>query len=180
MCPERTSGLYLGDSLADASLTPYVVSLTLCASLSGLLFGYDTGVISGTLVAIRSDLGHALSISEKSAITAATTFGALIGAFCTPIADRGRKKALSLANILFIAGALMQAVAGSVGMMVAGRVIVGLGVGLASATAPMYIAELAPSVLRGRLVTVNVLACTGGQVVAYGSFCGAAGSDPDS
>lgn len=155
-------------------MTPYVVSLTLSASLSGLLFGYDTGVISGTLVAIRSDLGHALSISEKSAITAATTLGALVGALCAPIADRGRKKALAIANVLFIAGALMQAVAGTVGLMVAGRVVVGLGVGLASATAPLYIGELAPRALRGRLVTVNVLTCTGGQVVAYGAFrsCG--------
>ncbi|EJT45067.1 hypothetical protein A1Q1_06559 [Trichosporon asahii var. asahii CBS 2479] len=126
------------------------------------------GENDGTLVAIRSDLGHALSISEKSVITAATTLGALIGALCAPIADRGRKKALAIANVLFIAGALMQAVAGTVGLMVAGRVVVGLGVGLASATAPLYIGELAPRALRGRLVTVNVLTCTGGQVVAYG------------
>lgn len=168
--PVRTSKLLWPPSTADTSLTPYVISLTLSASLSGLLFGYDTGVISGTLVAIRSDLGHTLSISEKSVITAATTLGALIGALCAPIADRGRKKALAIANVLFIAGALMQAVAGTVGLMVAGRVVVGLGVGLASATAPLYIGELAPRALRGRLVTVNVLTCTGGQVVAYGTF----------
>lgn len=166
--------LVVASEITDTSLTPYVISLTLSASLSGLLFGYDTGVISGTLVAIRSDLGHALSISEKSAITAATTLGALIGALCAPIADRGRKKALGIANVLFITGALMQAVASTVGLMVAGRVVVGLGVGLASATAPLYIGELAPRALRGRLVTVNVLTCTGGQVVAYGVFTRAA------
>jgi SP family myo-inositol transporter-like MFS transporter 13 len=77
---------------------------------------------------------------------------------------------LGIANVLFIVGALIQASAHTVPTMVFGRFVVGAGVGVASCVAPLYIGELAPTRQRGRLVTINAVACTLGQVVAYGGF----------
>lgn len=123
-------------------------------------------------VSIGSDLGVELSTLQKEAITSATTLGALIGGGAAGLTSdyTGRKAVLLIANVVFIAGAMMQAAAHAVVPMVAGRFVIGLGVGLASCIAPLYIGELAPTRLRGRLVTVNAVACTLGQVIAYGSF----------
>lgn len=144
--------------------------LTFSAGISGLLFGYDTGVISSTLVSIGSDLsGRDLSTTDKSLITAVTSLFALFSAPTTGyFADKhGRRFVILLASLLFILGALVQAVAGHVWLMVAGRAAVGAAVGLSSCATPLYIAELAPAELRGRLVTIQSLFITGGQVVAY-------------
>ncbi|GMK54291.1 hypothetical protein CspeluHIS016_0108770 [Cutaneotrichosporon spelunceum] len=153
----------------EGTVTPFVRGLVGAAAISGLLFGYDTGVISGTLVVIGTDLGAALTTHQKEAITSATTLGALFGSLgAGALSDaRGRKGVLFLANVVFIVGALLQAAAHAVSTMVVGRFVVGLGVGLASCIAPLYIGELAPTRMRGRLVTVNAVVCTFGQVVAY-------------
>ena len=151
-----------------ASWTIY--ALTLSAGLSGLLFGYDTGVISSTLVSIRSDLSaRPLTTTDKSLITAVTSLFALLFAPATGyLADKyGRKSVIALASVLFTLGSVVQAAAGTVWMMVLGRAAVGAAVGLASCASPMYITELAPADLRGRLVTIQSLFITGGQVVAY-------------
>ncbi|BEJ11126.1 hypothetical protein CspHIS471_0105480 [Cutaneotrichosporon sp. HIS471] len=155
--------------LGEDTVTPFVWALVCAAAISGLLFGYDTGVISGTLVVIGTDLGAELTTHQKEAITSATTLGALFGGLgAGALSDaRGRKGVLFLANIVFIVGALLQAAAHAVSTMVVGRFIVGLGVGLASCIAPLYIGELSPTRMRGRLVTVNAVVCTFGQVVAY-------------
>jgi SP family myo-inositol transporter-like MFS transporter 13 len=123
-------------------------------------------------VSIGPDLGAALTTRDKAAITSATTLGALLGGLAAgALSDyTGRKSVLSLANVVFIAGALVQAAARSVGPMIVGRLVVGLGVGLASCVAPLYIGELAPTRQRGRLVTINAVACTLGQVAAYGMW----------
>lgn len=80
----------------------------------------------------------------------------------------GRKWLLGGADAFFVLGSVLQAVAHNMGTMVAGRWIIGLGVGMASCVCPLLISELAPTHLRGRLVTINVLGITFGQVVAYG------------
>ena len=102
-------------------------------------------------------------------ITSCTSLGALIASPVTGIlADRyGRKVIILVADVLFIAGALGQAVIASVPGMVAGRTIVGFAVGGASLVVPLYISELSPSAFRGRLVTLSILFITLGQVVAY-------------
>ncbi|OBT88916.1 hypothetical protein VE02_01892 [Pseudogymnoascus sp. 03VT05] len=156
----------------DPSSTPtlFVWLLTLSAGISGLLFGYDTGVISATLVSIGTSLSsRALTTIDKSLIAASTSlFALLVSPISGLLADSlGRKRVILIADLLFILGALVQAVATSVWVMVAGRSIVGLAVGAASFVTPLYIAELAPSMFRGRLVTLNVLFITLGQVVAY-------------
>jgi SP family myo-inositol transporter-like MFS transporter 13 len=147
----------------------FVWLLTFSAGISGLLFGYDTGVISATLVSINSSLGHPLTTLDKSLITSATAlFALLVSPVSGILADAlGRKKVVLLADSAFILGAIVQAATSSVPGMIAGRSIVGLAVGAGSFVAPLYIAELAPAPFRGRLVTLNVLFITIGQVVAY-------------
>lgn len=129
----------------------------------------DTGVISATLVSIKDSLGHPLTTGDESFITAATAlFALLISPISGVIADSlGRKRVVLLADAAFILGAILQAVSASVPTMIAGRSIVGLAVGAGSFVTPLYIAELAPSPFRGRLVTLNVLFVTLGQVIAY-------------
>lgn len=149
---------------------PVLRSLTLSAGISGLLFGFDTGVISSTLVSIGSDLSNRpLTTPDKSIVTAITSLLALISAPTTGFfADRyGRKSVILVPALLFVLGALIQAIATYVWTMVVGRALVGAAVGIASGAVPLYITELAPAELRGRLVTVQSLFITGGQVVAY-------------
>ncbi|ODV60608.1 sugar porter family MFS transporter [Ascoidea rubescens DSM 1968] len=155
--------------------SPLVITLTFVASISGFMFGYDTGYISSALVAIGTDLDNkALTYSQKELITAATSLGALIGAlFAGAIADLfGRKPVILFSNVMFIAGAVIQCAAHTVWTMIGGRFVMGIGVGFGSLIAPLYISELAPSRFRGRLVIINVLAITGGQLVAYGIGAG--------
>lgn len=144
--------------------------LTFAACVSGLLFGYDTGVISGTLVNIGSDLSaRPLTTLDKSLITSSTSLFALIASpVAGVLADKwGRKCVILTADVLFTAGSLWQALASTVWAMILGRSIVGLAIGGASLIVPLYISELAPGHVRGRLVTVSLLFITGGQVVAY-------------
>jgi SP family myo-inositol transporter-like MFS transporter 13 len=129
----------------------------------------DTGVISATLVSIKSSLGHPLTTFDKSIVTSVTAlFALLVSPVSGMIADRlGRKRVVVLADVAFILGAIIQAISASVWVMVLGRAIVGLAVGAGSFVVPLYIAELAPAPFRGRLVTLNILFITIGQVVAY-------------
>ncbi|RYO77771.1 hypothetical protein DL764_010183 [Monosporascus ibericus] len=132
--------------------------------------GDDTGVISATLVSIGTSLsGRELTSLDKSVITSATALLALVASpLAAAFADRaGRRPVLLAADALFVLGAVMQAASARVAGMVAGRAVVGLAVGAASFVTPLYVAELAPAAHRGRLVTVNVLCVTLGQVVAY-------------
>ncbi|KAK0109017.1 hypothetical protein ONS96_002851 [Cadophora gregata f. sp. sojae] len=147
----------------------FVWLLTFSAGISGLLFGYDTGVISATLVSIQSSLGHPLSTLDMSLITSATAFFALlVSPLSGVLADRlGRKRVVLLADLAFILGAVLQAAASTVPVMVGGRSVVGIAVGAGSFAAPLYISELSPAPFRGRLMTLNVLFVTLGQVVAY-------------
>ena len=149
---------------------PVIRFLTLSAGISGLLFGFDTGVISSTLVSIGSDLSNRpLTTPDKSIVTAITSLFALLSAPTTGFfADRyGRKSVILVPAVLFALGAIIQACATYVWTMAAGRALVGAAVGVASGAVPLYITELAPAELRGRLVTIQSLFITGGQVVAY-------------
>jgi SP family myo-inositol transporter-like MFS transporter 13 len=148
----------------------FVVLLTFAAGISGLLFGYDTGVISATLVSIGTALSNReLTSMDKSIITSSTAlFALLVSPFSSVLADRfGRKPVVLFADALFVAGALVQALSSTVAAMVLGRCVIGAAVGAASFVVPLYIAEVAPASHRGRLVTTNVLFITLGQMVAY-------------
>lgn len=155
--------------------TWFVWILVLCSTISGLLFGYDTGVISGALVTIRGDLGPAnLSNGQKEFITSSTTLAALLGGLVGGILSdwTGRRPVLAIADIIFIGGAIGQAVCHDVWSMIGGRFLIGFGVGLAACIAPLYIQELSPTRLRGRMVVLNVVMITLGQVIAYGIGAG--------
>ncbi|KAK4949884.1 hypothetical protein LTR10_011726 [Elasticomyces elasticus] len=148
----------------------FIWALTVAACVSGLLFGYDTGVISSTLVSIGTDLSSRhLTNLDKGLITSSTSFFALVASpTAGTLADTvGRKNIILFSDALFIFGALWQAFTSSVWGMILGRSVVGFAIGGASLIVPLYIAELAPSHLRGRLVTVTLLFITGGQVIAY-------------
>lgn len=147
-----------------------VIILALSASISGFMFGYDTGYISSALVQIGTDLSNKILTSgEKELITSATSLGALIGAIIGGLLANlvGRRIVLLGSNVIFIVGTIIQLVARHVWTMIVGRFVLGWGVGCASLIAPLMLSELAPAKYRGRLIVVNGLLITGGQLIAY-------------
>ncbi|KAK1591961.1 hypothetical protein Q3G72_016697 [Acer saccharum] len=148
----------------------YVLGLTVISGISGLLFGYDTGVISGALLYIKDDFE---AVKESSLLQETIVSMALVGAIIGAASGGwindayGRKKATLLADIIFTAGSIVMAAAPDPYVLILGRLLVGLGVGIASMTAPVYIAEASPSEVRGGLVGTNVLMITGGQFISY-------------
>ncbi|ODV86909.1 hypothetical protein CANARDRAFT_174941 [[Candida] arabinofermentans NRRL YB-2248] len=170
-------------SLLDSQITkpsPLVLALTILASISGFMFGYDTGYVSSVLVSVGTDLENRyLTLVEKEWITSATSLGALVASLMAgTLADvYGRKKTIVLCNILFVIGATLQMLTHTVKLMIIGRLVMGLGVGMGSLIAPLYIGELAPGKFRGRLVIINCLAITGGQLIAYGIGAGLSKTD---
>ncbi|RAH71870.1 general substrate transporter [Aspergillus aculeatinus CBS 121060] len=160
----------LATSVADIPITWFVWLVAFTASIAGMLFGYDTGIISGVLVVLHDDLnGRPTSSSEQEMITSLCSGGAFIGAiFAGNTADRwGRKMAIYLGCVLFVVGSVLQAAAYTIAQMAVGRVVVGLGVGSAAMVVPLYIAEIAPARARGRLIGLNNMSITGGQVISY-------------
>lgn len=145
----------------------WVVMVGVVTALAGLLFGYDQGVISGALHFIKQDFDLSTTLVET--ITSWVTLGALFGALAGgALADRiGRRGAGMLAGLLFAVGALTQALAPDTPVLVLGRLVIGIGVGVASVAAPLYAAEMAPTRVRGRMVTIYQLAITVGIFVAY-------------
>ena len=146
----------------------FLTRLTVIATLGGLLFGYDTGVISGALLYMKDDL--ALSSFWEATVVSSLLFpGAAFGAlFGGRVADRiGRKRALLVCAGLFLIGALGCALAPNVAIMVTARIILGFGVGAAAVTCPLYLAEMAPAERRGRMVTINELMIVTGQMLAF-------------
>ncbi|XP_068651001.1 probable inositol transporter 2 [Aristolochia californica] len=149
---------------------PYVLRLAFSAGIGGLLFGYDTGVISGALLYIRDEFREVdqKTILQETIVSMASVgaiFGAAAGGYLN---DRiGRRLSILIADCLFFIGAIIMAVAWTPGIIILGRVFVGLGVGMASMTAPLYISEASPARIRGALVSMNGLLITGGQFLAY-------------
>ncbi|MDQ2630791.1 MAG: sugar porter family MFS transporter [Actinomycetota bacterium] len=144
-----------------------VVLTAAIAGLGGLLFGYDTGVIAGALLFIKTDFE--LGSFAQGLVVAAVPIGAVVGAAVAgPAADTyGRRLMILLAAAVFIVGALASAAAPGVEMLVIARVVIGVAIGLASAAAPVYISEMAPPESRGRLVSFFQLAVTIGILIAY-------------
>jgi sugar porter (SP) family MFS transporter len=140
----------------------YVYLVTLVAAVGGFLFGYDISIISGAVIFMKQDFQ--LSTVELGFIMSSTQigciFGAMIGGF---LSDRyGRKKALFFSAVLFTLSTIFTAGSPNLTVFNIFRLVGGLGIGLASIVCPMYIAEVAPSSIRGRLVTINQFAiCIG-------------------
>ncbi|GAB7328419.1 hypothetical protein MBLNU13_g00390t1 [Cladosporium sp. NU13] len=157
--PDATHLEVYDDSLQDNSIDDIATSwfvwlVAFTASIAGALFGYDTGIISAVLVYLGTDLdGRPTSSGEKELITSLCSGGAFVGAIIAGLtADKyGRKIAIYVGCVLFTVGAILQAAAYSIAQMAVGRLVVGFGVGI-----------------RGRLIGLNNMSITGGQVISYG------------
>ncbi|POX37043.1 MFS transporter [Streptomyces sp. Ru73] len=151
---------------SGSTLRP-VIGTALVAALGGLLFGYDTGVISGALLTIESDFG--LSAFGSGVVVSSILVGAMAGAAAAGnLADRyGRRPVLVAAAGVFTLGAALAALAPSAAVLTVARLVLGLGIGTASNLVPVFIAEAAPPRHRGRLVGLNQLMITLGIVLAY-------------
>ena len=140
---------------------------SMVAALGGLLFGFDTGVISGAIPFIK--LEFYLNAYQEGFAVSNLMIACVIGAlFAGPIADwTGRKKVLILCAVLFTVSAILSSLPRSFTELVIARFIGGIGVGMASVVSPMYIAEISPAKIRGRLVALNQLAIVVGILLSY-------------
>ncbi|MGH8230329.1 MAG: MFS transporter, partial [Steroidobacteraceae bacterium] len=164
-----------------------VIGLTFVATLGGLLFGYDTAVISGAVSSIDANFIDPQHLSEtaRSTLSGWTVSSALLGCIIGALVAGwvgnafGRKGGMLIAGALFLISALGSAYPefglGSVGSMgpkaltpfILYRILCGVGIGIASMLSPLYIAEIAPSQIRGRLVSFNQLSIVGGILLVY-------------
>ena len=137
-------------------------------ALGGLLFGYDTGVVSGALLFIKKDFGG-LSSFQQELVTSLLLVGAVIGALAAGrVSDWiGRRFTVLITAIVFIAGVLLAAFTPTYPVLLVARVVIGLAVGSASMVVPLYIGEIVPPRLRGGLVSLNQLAITVGILSSY-------------
>lgn len=144
-----------------------ILLIALVAATGGLLFGFDTGVISGALPFLRQN--WRLTDGDIGWVTTSVLIGALLGAiFSGKLSDRiGRKRMIIVNAVIFCIGAVGSAAAGSAALLIAMRVIIGVAIGITSYVAPMYIAEISPARRRGGLVTLNQLMITVGILVSY-------------
>jgi SP family xylose:H+ symportor-like MFS transporter len=171
-----------------ARLNSYIILLTLIATLGGLLFGYDTAVISGAVGSLRAYFIDPRNLSDPNAansllgfVVSSALIGCIIGGMLGGWVSThiGRKRGLIIAAVLFLISALGSAApefpfapvghggADYIWMFVFYRILGGVGVGLASMLSPMYIAEIAPARIRGNLVAWNQLAIIFGMLVIY-------------
>jgi SP family sugar:H+ symporter-like MFS transporter len=136
-------------------------------ALGGLLFGYDTGVISGAILFITKD--WKVSSFVEGAIVAGLLLGAMIGAaLAGRLSDRlGRRRLIMIAAVIFTIGALGAATAASPGILIAFRFVLGLAVGSAALVVPLYLSEVAPKEIRGAISSLNQLMIVSGILVAY-------------
>jgi MFS transporter, SP family, arabinose:H+ symporter len=145
----------------------YLIFTTFVAALGGLLFGFDMAVISGVIPFVKEQFS--LSPGAEGWFVSSALIGAILGvALSGELSDRqGRKKSLILAAVLFFTSAIGCALAPSFTILVLARILGGMAVGIASNVVPLYLSEISPAHIRGRLVTCYQLAVTIGILTAY-------------
>lgn len=169
--------------MSTQKTTAYIMGITMVATIGGLLFGYDTAVISGAEKALQEALIKPLGLGSfaHGATVSSALIGCIIGGALSGLLSRrlGRKRSLMLASALFFVSALGSGFPesfiftfgepsmGLLWLFNFYRIIGGIGVGLASAVCPMYIGEIAPANIRGRLVSFNQFAIIFGMLVVY-------------
>jgi len=160
---ERT----LTTATASSGNVLYLTLIVLVATLGGLLFGYDTAVIAGAIGFLQTHFE--LSGAGKGWAASSALVGCMFGvALAGPLSDRfGRRSVLMLSAVLFLVSAIGTAVPRTLEAFTIFRFVGGLGVGAASMTSPMYIAEISPARIRGRMVSVNQFAIVTGMLVVY-------------
>lgn len=144
----------------------YMRFITFMAAIGGFLFGYDTGVVSGAMLPMRRAFD--LTPRQQEVIVSSTVFAAFVSSLFggTLNYKYGRRISILLAAFVFTIGSVLLFVAWSYPILVLGRIILGIGIGIASLTTPVYIAEVAIPDMRGQLVTINTLMITFGQFFA--------------
>ncbi len=149
---------------ANKTMTFFVCFL---AALAGLLFGLDIGVIAGALKFITMEFD--ITTRQQEWIVSSMMFGAAVGAVGSGwiSSHLGRKKSLMVAAVLFVIGSLLSALAINPEMLIFARVVLGLAVGVASYTAPLYLSEIAPEKIRGSMISLYQLMITIGILTAY-------------
>jgi len=152
---------------ATAASSTYVIALSSVAAIGGFLFGFDSGVVNGTVDALARAFGTRAATTGFA--VASVLLGGAVGAFVAgTIADRyGRRPAMLLNAVLFLASAVATGLAGSASFFIASRLVGGLAIGGASVLAPMYIAEVAPPQVRGRLASLQQMAIVSGLFCAF-------------
>jgi SP family galactose:H+ symporter-like MFS transporter len=160
-------GVKLMKNKAKVDGKHFVYLATAISALGGMLFGYDIGVISGAILFIKKDFSFSPGMEEI--VVSSVLLGSLAGAAVGGIfADRlGRRRILIITAVVFGLGAIGAALAPGTAWLVVARVVAGTAIGIASFVAPLYISEIAPVAIRGRLVSINQVALTGGIVVSY-------------
>ena len=155
------------DPLHGRGSLSYLLLICLIATLGGLLFGYDTAVISGAIGFLQSFF--TLDAKLKGWAASSALIGCVLGvAAAGSLSDRfGRRTVLLLSAVLFLISAIGTAIPQQFSVFVFFRIVGGLGVGAASMTSPLYIAEISPARIRGRMVSINQLAIVLGMVVVY-------------
>ena len=144
-----------------------VYIIAVIAATGGLLFGFDTGVISGAIPFFQKDFG--IDDSTIELVTSAGLLGAILGAlFCGKITDRlGRKKVILASAIIFAVGAIWSGIAVDTWNLILARLFLGIAIGVSSFAVPLYIAEISPAKVRGMLVSMFQLMVTIGVLVSY-------------
>lgn len=175
--------------MAISANTGYLLKLTIVATLGGLLFGYDTAVISGTVSSLESFFVLPFGLEETAAnarlgfVVSSALIGCIIGGISGGVISKklGRKNGLILAAVLFLFSAIGSAMPEMflkplgegdhtfIYIFIVYRIIGGIGVGLASMLSPLYIAEIAPAKIRGKLVSMNQFSIIFGMLIEVGS-----------
>lgn len=153
--------------MKERTSSAYVIALCCVAAIGGFLFGFDSGVINGTVDALAKAFGTHETVTGFA--VASVLVGCAVGAFVAGnLADSlGRRPTMLLNAILFLLSAGATGAANSAGFFIAARVAGGIAIGAASVLAPMYIAEVAPAYLRGRLASLQQMAIVSGLFGAF-------------
>jgi SP family galactose:H+ symporter-like MFS transporter len=146
-------------------LVIYFIGFT--AALAGLLFGLDVGVISGALPFLKTEFK--LSIGAEGTVVSALLWGAVIGTLISGVLSShfGRRKTILISAVIFVVGSILCSISPSESMLIGARLFLGIAVGVASFTAPLYLSEISPQKVRGSLISMYQLMITIGIVLAF-------------
>ncbi|HYW46395.1 MAG TPA: sugar porter family MFS transporter [Bryobacteraceae bacterium] len=169
-----------GDSAAAAAARLYTYRIAAVAALGGLLFGFDTAIINGAIVFLKRQFAWTEVQTEVAA--SSLLLGCVLGAsLAGALSDwLGRRRLLLAAAALFGLSSLATAIPHTLAQFCAARIAAGLAIGVASMLCPLYIAEISPAAIRGRLVSLNQLAIVSGILISYLIGWSLSGIGPDS